>query len=151
MKRIDPLTSLRILQRARAKQSKTPLAVDQQRDLAIGYHGALEALRTGNATEADAHTLAMASNVCLMLCELGLGSDQTDAVKEAQGYIVAMMDRADLFGSYAFTGPGLKACQVMLELHDAQLESPDCTEGLMLAALAEIRRRIAIGATLEAA
>ena len=147
MKR-DPLASLRVLQRIRME--KTPLAVDKQRDLAIGYHSALEAIRTGKATEADAHTLAMASNVTLMLCELGLGGDQIEAVKQAQGYIVAMMDRGAETGRYAFSGPGLQAVRSLLELHDAQLESADCTEGLMLAAIREIRRRMDAGAVLEA-
>ena len=143
----DPTIALRILRR----HSKERLAVDQQRDLAIGYHGSLEAIRSGKGVESDAHTLAMASNVALMLCELGLGGDRIEEVKAAQAHIVAMMDRAEQTRRYAFTGPGLIACQALLELHDAQLESSDCTEGLMLCALEEIRRRIAVGATLEAA
>lgn len=144
----DPTLAMRLIGKARARQSKAPLARQQLLDLAIGYHGALESLRTGGR-EADAHTLAMASNVALMLCELGIGGEYIDGVKRAQDAIVAMLARAAKGGRYGFDGPGLAAVQAMLELHDAQLESPDCTEGLLLAALAEIRKRMAAGQVLE--
>ena len=127
---------------ARATASTERLARDQVRDLAIGYHGALEAVRTGRGTQADTSTLAIASNVALMLCEQGLGEDWIDKVREAQDACVTLEHRRQRIGRVVASGTELQRLTALLDLHDAQLESDDCTEGPVMRALREIERRV---------
>ena len=135
---------------ARATASTERLARDQVRDLAIGYHGALEAVRTGRGTQADTSTLAIASNVALMLCEQGLGEDWIDKVREAQDACVTLEHRRQRIGRVVASGTELQRLTALLDLHDAQLESDDCTEGLVMRALREIERRAMTSLTTQA-
>jgi len=137
--------------RARTRQCTAPLDDTQLRDLAIGYHGALDSMRRGAATGDDFTTLALGANVALVLCELGLGEEWIDKVKQGQDALVCLQARsAKLRGRYVLTGGELQALQAMLELHDAQLASPDCTQGMLSACLVEITRRMHAGDVLEA-
>lgn len=131
-----------------AQRAIQPVSVDQARDLAIGYHSALAAIAQGKGTEDDANTLALAANIALMLVEAGLGIDQLPTVHAGQDAIVSMMARAKRTGRHGFTGPELKAVQLLLDLHDAQLSDEDCTEAVMIAALDECKRRREAGHVL---
>lgn len=131
-----------------AQRAIQPVSADQARDLAIAYHGALKAITQGKGTADDANTLAVAANITLMLVEAGLGIDQLPTVHAAQGAIVSMMRREQRTGRYGFTGAELKAVQDLLDLHDAQLSDPDCTEAVMIAALDECKRRREAGQVL---
>jgi hypothetical protein len=148
---VDTLASHRAIHRAAVRQSTTPMDADQVRDLALGYHSALDALRRGAGTWDDCNTLALACNVALVLAEAGLGREWSDkVVKEAQAALVSLTARAEtLRGRYVLTGGELQALRALLDLHDAQLESPDCTQGVMSQALTEIRRRLATGNVVE--
>lgn len=132
-----------------AQRAIQPVTADQARDLAIAYHGALQAIASGNGNAEDANALAVSANMTLMLVELGLGIDQLDAVREAQDAIVSMMARAQRVGRFGMTGAELKAVQHMLDLHDAQIADPECTEAVMIAALEECTRRKAAGQVLR--
>ena len=128
-----------------------PVTADQARDLAIAYHGALNAIAQGKGTAEDANTLALAANIALMLVEVGLGIDQLPTVHAAQDAIVNMMSRERRTGRFGFAGQELRAVQDLLDLHDAQLSDPDCTEAVMCAALDECKRRREAGQVLRAA
>jgi hypothetical protein len=145
----DPLAALRVLTRAAAAVSQAPLDASQTRDLGIGYHGALENLRTGRGTWDDANTLALACNVALLLAEQDIGREYMVDVLEAQAAIVVMAKRGMETGRYAFTGPQLQAVVSLLYLHDAQLACDECTSAVMVAALAECKRRMKAGNTVE--
>ena len=145
----DPLAAFRALQYTRAAQSTEAMDAAQVRDLAIGYHGALNAIASGKGTWEDANTLALAANIALMLVEAGLGVDQLPTVHAAQHAIVDMMHRQEKVGSYVLTGPELCSLQELLDLHDAQCSDSDCTEAVMVAALRECKRRMAAGRVLS--
>lgn len=134
-----------------AQRAIQPVSADQARDLAIAYHGALAAIASGKGSAEDANTLALAANIALMLVEVGLGIDQLPTVQASQEAIVSMMSRERRTGRLGFTGQELRAVQALLDLHDAQLTDPDCTEAVMVAALDECKRRREAGQVLEAA
>lgn len=134
-----------------AQRAIQPVSADQARDLAIAYHGALNAISQGKGSAEDANTLAVAANMTLMLVEAGLGIDQLPAVHAGQDAIVSMMSRERRAGRLGFTGPELKAVQDLLDLHDAQLADKDCTEAVMIAAIDECKRRREAGQVLGVA
>ena len=139
---MDAFAGLRALQMARALQSDRPLDKDQLLDLGISYHGALSAVVSGSGTHDDTNVLAMASNICMLLCESGIGKEHIDIARAGQEAIVILMMRHLSIGKCIATGQELKALQELLELHDAQLASEECTEARMTAVLAECKRRI---------
>jgi hypothetical protein len=147
---VDPLIQFRVLKTAAAHQSEEPLTVEQAQDLALRYHAALAAFRSGTATGPDANTLAAAANIAQILVEAGLGDDMA-LTKAGQGAVVSAMDRHARTGKWGFTGPEMQAVASLLAYHDAQLESEDCTEGLVTASLLECERRILEGHTLKVA
>lgn len=142
---VDELAGFRRLQTARARASTEQLDASQLRDLGIGYHGALAAIVQGSGTWDDANTLALAANVALLLCEHGLGLDEIVTVHRAQEAVVNLTQRGTLGGRYVLTGAELRDLQALLELHEAQMAHEACTEGVMVAALAEIKRRATAG------
>jgi hypothetical protein len=148
--RIDPLVQFRVLKTVAAHQSTEPLSVEQARDLALGYHGALSAFRDGTANDYQANTLSAAANITVLLIEGGLGDDMALA-KTGQAAVVSAMERHSRTGKWGFTGPEMQAVADLLFYHDLQLASPDCTEGLVTAALIECKRRIQSGHTLKVA
>jgi hypothetical protein len=146
---VDPFAAFRALRSTAAAQSTADLDPDQLRDLRIGYHGALAALTSGTANDSDAHALALASNVSLLLCEHGIGREYLDDVIAAQQAVVSIKARRERVGRYGATGPELALLQTLLDLHDAQLDSEDCKEYVLIGALVECKRRAAAGHVLE--
>ena len=144
---VRPAAGLALLGRAAAAQSTKQLNTQQLRDLALGYSGALQALVHGTGTGSDLATLAVASNVALLLCEYGLGDIET--AKAAQDACMHIGARALKVGRYGLAGIELRQLQGLIELHDAQLASPDCTEGILVAVLMEVKRRAEAGHVLE--
>jgi hypothetical protein len=145
----DPLAAMRALSHTRAAQSTEALDASQVRDLSIGYHGALHSIISGTGSWNDANTLALAVNIALLLVEAGLGIDQLKTVQDGQASIMAMVKRQEQIGRYVLTGPELRHLQDVLELHDAQISDRDCTESVMVAALAECKRLMMAGSVLS--
>ena len=115
---------------------------DQLRDLAIQTRSSLEVLCRGRGTPDDFQQLCIASNISLILCEGGLGTEHLSLVKDAQARIQ----------EYGLSCKGSSPTQeqhdaiaLMLDLQDQQLAHEDCTEGRMAAALREIQYRITHG------
>jgi hypothetical protein len=148
---VDRLAAFRTLRAAAEAQSTADLDPEQLRDLRIGYHGALAALTSGHANDSEANALALASNVALMLCEYGIGREYLDEVIAAQHAVMSIKLRRDRVGRYGATGPELALLQTLLDLHDAQLDSEDCKEYVLIGALVECKRRAAAGHVLEVA
>lgn len=144
-RRGDPTAALRTLGVAWQRHDRTPLDQQQFCALALAAHSALDALRTGAGTDADANTLAVAANVALVLCDAGLLAEHTAEVKAGQAAVVSLYLRHQRTGRPVFAGPELQHAKRMLEIHDAQLESQACTQGLLSAALVEIHRRMQAG------
>lgn len=143
----DPHVGLAKLRQAAAAQSTAALSNEQARALALGYSGALQSLMTGSGTGHDLATLAVASNIALLLGEWGLGDIET--AKAGQDACMHLGARAHRVGRYVLTGGEIIALQNLIELHDAQLASPDCTEGTLVAVLREVHRRTLAGNVLE--
>ena len=68
-----------------------------------------------------------------------------------QDALMTLMARRERTGKKVLTGPEARALQELLDLHDGQMQSEDCAEGMLVSALAECKRRIAEGNVLEVA
>lgn len=143
---------LGIISHMAARQSAEPLSADQRRDLALAHHGALRAIQMGRATEQEVADLVNAANIAQALAARGLGQDWVDTITAGQQALAAIGQRQERHpGRWVATGPELQALAAMVELHDAQLESDDCTEGLVMAAIDDTHKRIAAGHVHQAA
>ena len=147
----NPNAAIGLLRTTRAANSNEPLDPSQLTDLALGYHGALAALTSGRGTWDDCNTLACASNIAVLLCECGFGADELAAMQAAQNAVFVAEQRGKSTGRYLLTGVELRALQELVDLHDAQLAHEECTEGRIVAVLAEIKARKVAGNVLEVA
>jgi len=66
--------------------------------------------------------------------------DLQPAIMDAQDAVVSMQSRLARTGKVDASGPELQAVNVLLEVHDAQLEIPPTVEE-MRKAIAEVKRR----------
>jgi len=146
----DPMAAFKLIGSVAARQSKAPLDRSQLMQLALGYHGALAQIVAGKGTFDDANTLAATANLTILLCEAGLGHDEIATALAGRDAAVSCQARHKRTGVWGLAGLELGALNAMLMLHDAQLESEDCTEGLMMAALTECADRIRKGQVVGA-
>jgi len=96
----------------------------QVRDLQLIGHAALTAITQGKGVEGDIDNLALISNVALVLAEMGLGADLLNEVLQGQQAVISMQERLEQTGRVGASGPALYALNVLLEVHDAQLDIP---------------------------
>ena len=115
--------------------------------LSLFQREALDAMRSGKATETHMNNLALAANVSMVLCERGVGPECLPDVLSAQDALVRIQARAMRTGRIAADGPGLQALLALLDVHEAQIEA--CTQAEMLSALQEIKNRRAAGQVIE--
>lgn len=131
------------------KASQQKLDGDQVRNLQLLANSARDAMEKGKGTQQDVYYLAFVSNVCLLLCERGIGPEFIDEVRLAQEHIVGLLTRLNRGEHLTLTGPGIAAVRRLLELHDAQVAVPDYTEGLAYSVVHEVLSRMAAGNVLE--
>ena len=124
---------------------RTPLAVDQVRDISIAYHASLQALLRGNGTEQAWSTLACSFNVALILAEDGVSANAIETIKLGQDALLRARDRAKRVGKWAFDGDGIRLVMATANIHDEQIER--ASRAQVVAALQEVYRRIEIGET----
>lgn len=119
--------------------------------LSIGMHTrtALTRLMRGQAIHEDLAALALAANIAMLLAERGLGEELLPEIIEAQQVTAILMRQMDAYGKPRPTGPMLTSIRKMLEISEAQLDSPDCTQASVEAATLEFNRRVASGAIFE--
>lgn len=111
--------------------------------ISIQAHFAAERLRIGqDVTGHECQMLAAIANITELLCRDGLGSEQLCIAMDAQAALQSIDTRALSIGKVVSTGPELVAINAMLELHDAQIESPDCTEAMYVAAIKAATRHM---------
>lgn len=120
--------------------AQSGLDESQIRDLSLFAHASLTAITRGEGTPVDIDNLALVSNMALVLSQLGLGLDLQPAIMDAQDAVVSMQSRLARTGKVGASGPELQAVNVLLEVHDAQLEIPPTVEE-MRKAVAEVKRR----------
>jgi len=92
--------------------------------LKIRNHDAMNTLRLGTATRREIDAIIDAMNVAEALCKRGTGSDWLPEIQEAQDHLLAMARRGVANGHrFIVRGEELKALNLGMEVHDAQLEA----------------------------
>lgn len=106
--------------------SITPLAAlkSELATLRIRNHGALAAVCQGNAGKEDINTLIAAMNITEALVLQGVGSDYASDVRAGQDALHTMTRRGiELGDRFIFRAPELQAINLVMEIHDAQLDA----------------------------
>ncbi|CAN7610095.1 hypothetical protein LJR034_004673 [Caballeronia sp. LjRoot34] len=130
-------------------ERRTPMAVSQTLDLGIAYHVALDEMLHGRGTEEHWSTVVCALNIALVLAEMGFGVEQVQIMNSALDGAVRARDRARQVGTWAFDGDAVLAVRLAMETHDQQMEI--VTKATILAAIAEVHRRIDTGNAFQEA
>lgn len=120
-----------------------PVTVLQEQVTAIqlAAHAALDEMRAGRGTRTHADKVIGVLNMAEALTRVNpqLGSDWRDEIRAGQDALLSMLVRGVRNGDrFVFTGPELTAVNLVLEIHDAQLER--CTIEMMQKALTLIMR-----------
>lgn len=145
----DPTAPLRLLHGAR------PFDETEQTKLSLPVHLALEALRTGRATDEDYDTLAIVANVALVRAEQidkaarksGRLHSEADlmvpVIQRAQDALLTLKARALRTGRLVPTGPELQQITTVVEIHDQllALSTPRQMEQAMREVLARVARQ----------
>lgn len=122
---------------------RMPLVEDQIRDLGIAYRISLQAMLQGHGTEQAWSMLACSLNIAMLLCEYGIESAALPTIKLAQEALLRVRDRARQHDKWSFDGDGLRIILATVNIHDEQISR--ATRGQIVAALAEVNRRVTIG------
>jgi hypothetical protein len=133
---------------ADALAAHVPMAQDKQMDVLLCAHQSLEALRTGKGGEQDFGMLAVAMNMSLMLCEMGIGSEYLPLAVAGQEAAARCQARAKRLGKWGLDAEGLNALRDGLELHDQQVEM--ATQKQISRAVVRARQRALEGNVMEA-
>lgn len=91
-------------------------------DLKIKNSEAMVALMRGNATHDDLDILIAMSNITEALYQLGFGSDYKDVAVDGREAIMKIVYRALEHKRFTPTGPEIQALNLLMELHDAQMD-----------------------------
>lgn len=93
-------------------------------DLRIKNHASMTALVKGDGTRDDVDVVINALNMAeaFHLVDEDLGRDWRPEISDAQDALFNMARRGVEKNRFIFTGPELKAVNLALEVHDAQLE-----------------------------
>lgn len=105
-------------------------------DLKIKNSEAMYSLLHGTATKADTDTLIAMSNVTEALHQMGFGKEYQDVCVGGRFAILSIVDRAKNHGRFTPTGPEIQMLNLLMELHDAQMDIVtirDIEKGLALA------------------
>lgn len=111
--------------------------------LKIKNHQALANMTQGKGTRDDVDVLIGAVNITEALARAGIGRDWSAEIRAAQDAIFTMAKRGVERGRFLFTGPEMQSVNLVMDVHDAQLDS--CTVGQLERALdlvaSEIRNK----------
>lgn len=91
-------------------------------DLKIKNHGALTTLTKGEATRKDIDALIQAVNMVEALYRLGFGRDYFPEVRAGLDALYEVGVRGAVSGRFVLKAREMDALNVVMELHDAQLE-----------------------------
>lgn len=90
--------------------------------LQIKNHLALKTLRQGRGGKADVDVLIWALNVAEALTRQSIGAEYLATIKAGQDALYALAQRGVAQGRFVFSGPELKAMDLAMEVHEAQME-----------------------------
>lgn len=94
-------------------------------DLRIKNHDAMDILRRGDATKAEIDVLIGAFNMCEAYMRLRpeLGADWADEIRAGLDALHAVGKRGIQSGRFILKAEELKAMNLVMEIHDAQLDN----------------------------
>jgi len=111
-------------------------------NLRLAGHQAMDSLRRGEGEQIHLQRMIEAANMAETLARLhNLGSDWLPEIHEAQTCIHALATRGAEMGRYTLKANELKALNLLLEIHDAQLDA--CSVQTLGKAVDYILRRVA--------
>lgn len=122
---------------------KGSLTGTKQTELALRARLAFDSIVSGRVSPGDPDELAVVSNICLLLCEKGIGAEYLERVKQAQEAILSAQRRENDGKAFNFTGPERAAVLDLLDLHEQHLMC--ASELQFIEALAEVEVRIRSG------
>ena len=93
--------------------------------LRVKNHDALNNLRMGTATRADMDMLIAASNIAEAMRRMGKGTDWGSEINAGREALLMATRRGVDTLRFTLKGEELKAMNLMMQIHDAQLD--DCT------------------------
>lgn len=100
--------------------SSVPLAVD----IRIKNHVAIEQLRLGQADKENIDILIGAFNMMEGFGRMGIGDDWQEEIRAGQDALLSVAKRGVKNAMrFVATGPELKAINLAMEIHDAQLDA----------------------------
>lgn len=93
-------------------------------DLRIKNHAAMDTIRRGDATKEDIDILIGAFNMCEAYARLRpeLGADWQEEIEAGQDALFELASRGITSGRFILKAEELKALNLVLEIHDAQLD-----------------------------
>lgn len=91
-------------------------------DLKIRNHDAMAKLLRAEATQADMDTLIACSNITEALYKLGFGEEYGEVCIGGREAIIGIAHRAVEHKRYIPTGPEINKLNLLMELHDAQMD-----------------------------
>ena len=105
-------------------ESMTPVAMHDSFliDLKIKNHSAMASLTQGRAVRDDIDILIAMSNICEALYRMGFGREYDDVVRHGSDALYAVGKRGAETGRFILRAEEMKALNVLMELHDAQMD-----------------------------
>lgn len=91
-------------------------------DLKIKHSQAMCALLQGTAKKYDIDKLIAMCNITEALWEMGFGKEYKEVFVGGKCAILAIVDRATKHGRFTPTGPEIGMLNLLMQLHDAQLD-----------------------------
>jgi hypothetical protein len=129
--------------------AKAPMPDGKQRDLSLAALGAFDEIVNGRGIGDHVDTLALASNVCLVLSERGYGPECEPKIKEAQQALLRVRERVSRGLRIGLDGTGAQALRDMLSTQDQQMAEAGQVE--VADAVLEVRTRAAQGHVMTVA
>lgn len=91
-------------------------------DLKIKNSMAMAALLRGTAKKEDMDTIVAMSNMTEALQQIGFGTEYEDVSTKGRFAIYQIVLRSQKHGKFTPTGPEITSLNMLMELHDAQME-----------------------------
>ncbi len=105
-------------------ENLTPVAKHESYllELRIKNSDAMSSLLRGKATRQDMDTIIAMSNIAEALVKLGFGADYKEVCVGGREAILSIVHRAVKAKRFTPTGPEIQALNLLMELHDAQMD-----------------------------
>lgn len=91
-------------------------------DLKLKHHMAMTLLMQGKAKKEEMNKLVAMSNVTAALWEMGFGKDYPSIHLDGRDALLSVVNRAVTHGSFTPTAAEITSLNMLMELHDAQME-----------------------------